>query len=250
MSSFRRRFASDSNEMYNIVSKFYIPTANTNVKLSNIDKTEFKAVMIDNVNKVNECTLIQGDGYTYGTQYSFPQLGWHDIVFKFTDKNIKERTSIIGFFLNVTNVREANVPKALPLVTNMNGFFNGCTGIVTVHSFDSHNLRDFSYMFNNCSSLKSISKNTPLDMNQVSGAVNMIDCFKNCTSLEDIGGLDGVKGGFNINNSPLTYTSIMNIINNLPTITESETINFGSSNLSKISNAEKNIATRKGWILQ
>ena len=47
----------------------------------------------------------------------------------------------------------------------------------------------------------------------------------------------------------LTHDSIMVIINGLQTVTTTQTLTLGSTNLAKLTDEEKKIATDKGWTL-
>ena len=47
----------------------------------------------------------------------------------------------------------------------------------------------------------------------------------------------------------LTHDSIMVVINGLQTVTETQTLTLGSTNLAKLTDEEKQIATDKGWTL-
>lgn len=70
-------------------------------------------------------------------------------------------------------------------------------------------------------------------------------------ALEDLT-IEGVIGqnGFNVGDCPLTHDSLMSIINALATKTSGTwTVTLGSTNLAKLTDAEKAIATQKGWTL-
>jgi hypothetical protein len=74
--------------------------------------------------------------------------------------------------------------------------------------------------------------------------------FTNSTALENIT-IEGTIGNdFDIHWSPLTHDSIMSIINHLQTKTSGTfTLTLGSTNLAKLTDAEKAIATSRGWTL-
>lgn len=75
------------------------------------------------------------------------------------------------------------------------------------------------------------------------------DASKVLTNLT-MGGVIG-QNGFNVSVCPLTHTSLMSIINALKTFTDgtTKTVTLGSTNLAKLTDAEKAIATQKGWTL-
>ena len=76
--------------------------------------------------------------------------------------------------------------------------------------------------------------------------------FAKCYSLENLtmAGTIG-QNGFNVSESTkLTHDSLMSIINCLEAKTEGTwTVTLGTENLAKLTDAEKAIATQKGWTL-
>ena len=68
--------------------------------------------------------------------------------------------------------------------------------------------------------------------------------------LTDITGNPNFKVSLNLSYCEnLTYDSLMVVINGLQTITETQTLTLGSTNLAKLTEEEKQIATDKGWTL-
>ena len=74
--------------------------------------------------------------------------------------------------------------------------------------------------------------------------------FNNCTSLEHliVTGTIG-QNGFDVSACPLSHDSLMSIINALKSGVSGLTVTLGSTNLAKLTDAEKAIATQKGWTL-
>lgn len=85
------------------------------------------------------------------------------------------------------------------------------------------------------------------------GTNGFSNTFYNCTNLKNIT-FEGVigKNGLNFSYSPLlTHDSLMSIINCLKDYsgTSSYSITLGATNLAKLTDTEKAIATQKGWTL-
>ena len=60
----------------------------------------------------------------------------------------------------------------------------------------------------------------------------------------------GMKSSFDISGSTLyTRDALVEILNNLATVTSSRTLTMGSTNLAKLTEDDKAIATAKGWTL-
>lgn len=79
---------------------------------------------------------------------------------------------------------------------------------------------------------------------------NVASMFLGCESLTDITAYgEFATSGLNLSACPLTHDSIMSFINILEPTSTTKTITFGTTNLAKLSNEEKAIATQKGWTL-
>lgn len=132
-----------------------------------------------------------------------------------------------------------------PECTNAQSLFYQCYNIVDGPKIVMPKATNWANLFYGCSKLESIPK---MD---VSSATTVINMFANCTSLVTLGGFTGVRVNISFANSPkLTHDSIMNVINEAADVTsDPKTMQFGSTNLTKISDEEKAIATAKGWTL-
>ncbi len=120
-----------------------------------------------------------------------------------------------------------------------------CYSLQSMPQLDTSSGTDFSEMFNSCYSLQSVS---PLD---TSSSLSFSNMFYNCYSLQYI---DASQPTYHIYNyhidfssSPyLSKVSILNIFNNLPTTT-GQIIKIDTALNTKLSTADKEIATNKGW---
>ena len=85
----------------------------------------------------------------------------------------------------------------------------------------------------------------------VSNVTDMFRMLFACYSLTDLGGFVGLKCDIGLAScSKLTHDSIMNVINKAADVTAAPaTLTLGSTNLAKLSDEEKAIATNKGWTL-
>lgn len=105
------------------------------------------------------------------------------------------------------------------------------------------------YAFNNASSLTTIDK---LIVHE--GITMYTYCFANTTQLQNLT-IEGVIAGDGLSVSAhtgLTHDSLMSIINALKDYsgtTTTKTVTLGATNLAKLTDAEKAIATDRGWTL-
>ena len=154
---------------------------------------------------------------------------------------------------NATNMQsmfsECRGIKSIPAidtskVTNMRAMFSYCDHLTSIPALDTSKVEDMGYIFNYCSSLTSIPA---LDTSNVK---DMDYMFNNCYNLESIH-MHGMKISFDIHYSTkFTREALVEILNNLSTVTTSRTLTMGSTNLAKLTDADKAIATGKGWTLR
>lgn len=115
----------------------------------------------------------------------------------------------------LTTIPQFNTSK----VKSIDSMFTFCEHLTTIPALDVSNVIDASYMFNKCYKLKSIL-------------------------------MTGMKVNFDISASTqFEESDLVTILNNLATVTTTQTLKMGSTNLAKLTEEEKAIATNKGWTL-
>lgn len=87
------------------------------------------------------------------------------------------------------------------------------------------------------------------EMTQAGSSV--VNPFFKCVSLTTLSGFRGLSVDFVLSDcNALTHDSLLNVINEAADVTASpKTLTFGSTNLAKLTDEEKAIATNKGWAL-
>ena len=187
----------------------------------------------------------------------------------------KPITNIEGCFwdcdeLNdITEMGNWDIPETIS-VTNL---FTGCQNLTSISPLSNWGNRKISssdFAFYGCYKLTDISPISNWDFSEVTdltsmffycrelGTVpymyvpNVIDTgrymFGGCTKLTNLGGFGGLKASISFEYSPLlTHQSLMNVINNLATVTDSPTLKFHTDSLTKLSDDEIMIAINKGW---
>lgn len=127
-------------------------------------------------------------------------------------------------------------------VTDMSNMFSGCYSLVAIPLLNTSSVTDMNGMFSNCNSL------TTIPLLDTSSVTTMNGMFNGCYSLY-LCYLDNVKLSFSFAySSIISKASLLYIINNAQTVS-GETMTLGSTNLDKLTTAEKQIATDKGWTL-
>ena len=83
-------------------------------------------------------------------------------------------------------------------------------------------------------------------MQKVTSASYMFD---SCSALEEVHihnlGVDLTLSA----SSKLTHDCLVELINNLQTVASTKTLTLGATNLAKLTDKEKQVATNKGWTL-
>ena len=158
--------------------------------------------------------------------------------------------------------------------TDFSGMFKNCKIIDTLvlSSWDVSNIKDLSYMFYGCYSLTAIphlNTSTATNMSNMfyecysltavpqldtSAVTNMRSMFSACYSLTAIafnGSVTGWAGSaVSLKGCSLSHAAIVAFFNSLPTITSAKAITLtGNPGVSELTDAEKAIATGKGWTL-
>lgn len=150
--------------------------------------------------------------------------------------------------------------------TSMNYMFSYCSGLTEIN-IDTSGVETAIRAFASCGNLTKLSQ---LEASKFNRTQNM---FYLCSKLQEFGGLLNLGKGFDQKESSsayhtlsldfstkLTHESLMNIINNLYDLNltydvanggtlYNQQLQLGSTNLAKLTDEEKAIATSKGWSL-
>ena len=133
-------------------------------------------------------------------------------------------------------------------VTNMYDMFYFCSSLVTIPQLDTSKVTSMGEMFYYCTSLVSVPK---LDATNLTSANSMFNLGYGSNKFTDFGGLTNLKIDLDLSKcSKLTHDSLLNVINEAADVTSSpQTLTLGATNLAKLTDEEKAIATSKGWTL-
>ena len=179
-------------------------------------------------------------------------------------KNVTDCSYMFNNCQKLTSVPALNTSNA----TNMNYMFYYCSKLTSVPEMDTSNVTDMRNTFERCESLTSIplldtskvtnmysmfyycSKLKSIPALDVSNATSLDYMFNYCPNLEAIH-MHGMKVSFRIDHSTkFTREALVEILNNLATVTTSPILTIGLTNLAKLTDADKAIATGKGWKLE
>ena len=157
--------------------------------------------------------------------------------------NTSKVTNMSSMFANCSNL------TTVPLfdtsnVTNMYSMFSSCSKLTTVPLFDTSNVTNMDYMFQDCPKL------TVIPQFDTSKVTNMSSMFNYCNNLEEIHMIN-INANIDIHDSTkFTREALLEIIGNLKAQTSgSKKLTMGATNLAKLTDEDKAIATNKGWTL-
>ena len=134
-------------------------------------------------------------------------------------------------------------------VTAIDGMFQNCSSLIEIKGSETWNAPKLSVIavsFYNCNKL------TNLDLSgcDVSNVTNFTNVFHACNSMETFNSFKNIKFSLTINASTkITAESLMSVINNLMTVTTTQKLTIGATNLAKLTDEQKAIAINKGWTL-
>jgi surface protein len=137
-------------------------------------------------------------------------------------------------------------------VTNMSymfsyvGYISSTETVLDLSSFDTSNVTNMRSMFSKCSNLTSLD----LSNFDTSKVMNMASMFDGCSELVDFYPPQNINTNMSVSSSKaLSHDSLVRIINNLMETASTKTLTLGTTNLAKLSDEEKAVATNKGWTL-
>ena len=187
-----------------------------------------------------------------------------------TLKNLLDATKSAKYLFEYyegTSIDDLIQPNDTENVINMQYMFEGCSKLITIPQLNTSKVKNMKNMFYDCASLTSIPQlntNNVIDMSNmfgwcqkltvisqwnVSSVTNMNSMFLGCSSLKSIL-MTGMKVNFDISSSTkFEESDLVTILNNLATVTTTKTLTMGATNLAKLTDEEKAIATNKGWTL-
>ena len=160
-------------------------------------------------------------------------------------------TDMCGMFDGCKKLK--TIPKLdTSKVTNMDGMFGNCTSLTTIPQLDTSSVTHMYSTFSNCSSLKSIPM---LDCRNVTH-IDQLFGRSMLETLTDLGGFLNLQVSLydSLDHLPnLTVQSIMNVIDHLCGFIGSgfdpRYLELGPTNLNKLTDEQKAVATNKGWVL-
>ena len=191
------------------------------------------------------------------TNYSYAFANWvecENIFYpKYDIKPVGSIANMFSGFMSYVSLPAVCAKQGIVMdfskVTSFSYFMYNYCAIWRLGVIDCSSTKSLSNAFMMASSLITIDK---LILHE--GITSYTDCFTYVGNLKNITIEGTIAGnGFNVSGcTKLTHESLMSIINALKDYsgtTTTKTITLGSTNLAKLTDVEKAIATEKGWTL-
>jgi len=137
-------------------------------------------------------------------------------------------------------------------VTDMMWAFYGCSALDCIDGLITSKIKSTYELFHGCKSLQSIWY--PLDFSNVESPITY--CFISCSALKNVEFSGSINVDIAMNGSPkLTVASLTSLLAALADFSEDESgeehlCNIGKTNLAKLTDTQKAVATDKGWTLE
>ena len=160
--------------------------------------------------------------------------------------NTSKVTTMAGMFQNCSNLTSLDVSNwNTSNVTNMSAMFLGCKTLTSldVSNFDTKNVTTMGWMFQNCSNLTSLD----LSNFNTSKVTTMAGIFYNCIRLTSLDSMQNIPVSLSLSSTKLDQTSLVDVINNLKTVTTTQTLTLGATLLAKLTEEQIAVAVNKGW---
>ena len=130
---------------------------------------------------------------------------------------------------------------------NISGLFDNCPNLrkLNIENAEFLNVTSADTMFNYCRSLTTLN----LGHMDLASATNLDKFITNAELLSSFNAPKNIKVSFNdfTYSIKLGHDDLMTIINNLSTVSTTQTLTLGRTNLAKLTTDEIQIAVDKGW---
>lgn len=265
-------YQSGDNIMLYVTDAYNATNGSVSISVSAITGKIVSGEMPEKINEVYEAgqkaehdkfwDVYQENGERKNYQNAFWGEGWNDETFKpkydiSLNATSKEYHNTQTFeYSKITDINKILNDCGVRIISSgverLNGTFRYAT--ITNLDLDVSSCVSMLMVFYGMNYLKSLSlRNLRADC-AFDRVITFCSALENLSITGTIGTGTGGNSSINLQYSPLTKESLLNVIGCLKdfretTTTETHSIILGTTNLKKLTNEEKAIATQKGWTL-
>lgn len=226
------------NDTENVTNMNYMFRSCVNLRSAPLINTSKATSMLYMFSDCQQLTTVP----QYDTSAAREMGNFFSSCYKLTDvpqlntSNAVLLNNLFAHCYSLTNPPLLNTDKC----TSMTFMFIDCPKLTTIPLYNTSNVTQMYGTFDSCTKLEIIPA---LDVSKVEQMTNI---FNGCTNLKSIL-MTGMKVSFNISASTkFERTDLVTILNNLATVTTATTLTMGATNLAKLTDEDKAIATNKG----
>ena len=169
----------------------------------------------------------------------FNSCEYLETVAEYNTSNVKDFSSMFAYDRNIKSAPNFDMKNAI----NISRMFYSCDRLLGVPLFNTSKVVRMDNMFGGCSRLQVIPA---LDASNVTNLYGIFDYDYEIREIH----MTGMKVSFSlISCNKMERDALVEVLNNLATIESTMTLSLGSTNLAKLSDEDKAIATNKGWTL-
>lgn len=168
---------------------------------------------------------------------------------KLVRANISGTTLKLNCFRNCPSLIEVDITNCT-FIDSIEGLFDRCRaltneGLIGFETIKLSNVTDMRNVFVECNSLKTID----LSNWDVGNVTNLNNLVRDCRKLANFIPPKNINVSISnfTNSTLLTAEQLVSIINNLNTVSTTQTLTLGAVNLAKLTTEQIQIATDKGW---
>lgn len=164
--------------------------------------------------------------------------------------DMRKVTSMAEMFTNCTNVTiiDFTDSQTSNLLTTLSQTFGWCSAVEEIRgisSWDTSKVTNITWTFRDCTKLKSLD----LSGWDLSSTTSITNTFGNTPSLKSIRVGSGWNKGVDISTTGLLRDGLVQFFNDLPTISEPQTITIGTAKQALLTEEDIAIVTNKNWTI-
>ena len=235
---------------------FYGAGSKRNYSNENSTVTKFKYFQFDSLSSISNfeqawtncssLTEFPMIDLSKGTNFKSTWQGCSSLT-EFPMLDLHKGTDFYGAWEDCSSLTEFP-PLDLSSGTNFVYTWYGCSALTSFKNMDLSAGTKFNNAWSNCKSLADMPQ---LDL---SSGTDFTNAWGSCESLTNLGGFGAISADIDLHWSTLlTVESLMNVISQAADLNSlglsSRTMTLGSTNLAKLSDEQKAVATSKGWTL-
>jgi surface protein len=165
----------------------------------------------------------------------------------FNTKNVTTMRYMFGSDKGITNLTNIKGIENFDTssLTRIDYIFDDCQKLksLDLSNWDVTKINDMNYAFNGCIILENLN----LSNWNIENVTTITGIFNRCYKLSKFNSFKNINLSFSLGSTIIGYDSLLDVINNLKSSTDTKTLTISSSQLTLLNQTDINIATNKNW---